>query len=303
MVTSLDQQSDRVQGLEAGADDFLTKPVSDLALVARVRSLARLKQLTDELRVRAISMSAKLLHGKASSDSGRDGHIMVVDDSPASAKQITAMLASEHRSEIEQDPTAALFHAAEGNFDVFIVSLGLKNFDGMRLCSQLKSLERTRTIPILAISPLDDRMRLVRGLEIGVNDYLVPPIDKNELLTRVRTQVRKRRYVERLRDDVQTSLELAITDTLTGLHNRRYMERHIGTLGEQAASRDQPLALLMLDVDHFKVINDSYGHDAGDEVLREFALRIRKSIRALDLACRYADISVSGMMTRNSSPP
>jgi response regulator of citrate/malate metabolism len=88
----------------------------------------------------------------------------------------------------------------------------------MRLCSQLKSLERTRTIPILAISPLDDRMRLVRGLEIGVNDYLVPPIDKNELLTRVRTQVRKRRYVERLRDDVQTSLELAITDTLTGLH-------------------------------------------------------------------------------------
>jgi two-component system, cell cycle response regulator len=173
----------------------------------------------------------------------------------------------------------------------------------MRLCSQLKSLERTRTIPILAISPLDDRMRLVRGLEIGVNDYLVPPIDKNELLTRVRTQVRKRRYVERLRDDVQTSLELAITDTLTGLHNRRYMERHIGTLGEQAASRDQPLALLMLDVDHFKVINDSYGHDAGDEVLREFALRICKSIRALDLACRYADISVSGMMTRNSSPP
>jgi two-component system cell cycle response regulator len=157
----------------------------------------------------------------------------------------------------------------------------------MRLCSQLKSLERTRTIPILAISPLDDRMRLVRGLEIGVNDYLVPPIDKNELLARVRTQVRKRRYVERLRDDVQTSLELAITDALTGLHNRRYMERHIGTLVEQAASRDQPLALLMLDVDHFKVINDSYGHDAGDEVLREFALRIRKSIRGLDLACRY----------------
>src|SRR5438552_2203506 len=116
MVTALDQQSDRVHGLEAGADDFLTKPVSDLALVARVRSLARLKQLTDELRVRAISMSAKLLHEKGSTDSGRDGQIMVVDDCPASANQITTMLASEHCSEIEPDPTAALFHAAEGNF-------------------------------------------------------------------------------------------------------------------------------------------------------------------------------------------
>jgi two-component system cell cycle response regulator len=142
-------------------------------------------------------------------------------------------------------------------------------------------------------------MRLVRGLEIGVNDYLVPPIDKNELLAPVRTQVRKRRYVERLRDDVQTSLELAITDALTGLHNRRYMERHIGTLVEQAASRDQPLALLMLDVDHFKVINDSYGHDAGDEVLREFALRIRKSIRGLDLACRYGGEEFLVIMPEN----
>jgi two-component system, cell cycle response regulator len=130
-------------------------------------------------------------------------------------------------------------------------------------------------------------MRLLRGLEIGVNDYLVPPIDKNELLARVRTQVRKRRYLERLRDDVQTSLEHAITDALTGLHNRRYMERHIGSLVEQSAAGGKPLAVLMLDVDHFKEINDTYGHDAGDEVLREFALRIRKSIRGLDLACRY----------------
>jgi two-component system cell cycle response regulator len=120
-----------------------------------------------------------------------------------------------------------------------------------------------------------------------VNDYLVPPVDKNELLARVRTQVRNRRYIEKLRDDVQKSLELAITDALTGLHNRRYMERHIGGLVEQASSLGKPLAVLMLDVDHFKAINDSYGHAAGDEVLREFALRIRRSIRGLDLACRY----------------
>jgi two-component system, cell cycle response regulator len=288
IVTALDQQSDRVKGLEAGADDFLSKPVSELALIARVRSLTRLKQLTHELRLRAGSISdpgIKLLNWKA--DAGHDGHILVVDDCVASSAQITGMLAGENRSETEPDPNAALFRAAEGNYDVFIVSLGLKSFDGLRLCSQLRSLERTRTVPILAISALDDKTRLVRGLEIGVNDYVVPPIDKNELLARVRTQVRKRRYLERLRDDVQTSLELAITDVLTGLHNRRYMERHIGGLVEQAASRGKPLAVLMVDIDHFKAINDTYGHDAGDEVLREFALRIRKAIRGIDLACRY----------------
>src|SRR5437764_13351351 len=100
---------------------------------------------------------------------------------------------------------------------------------------------------------------------------------------------------------------MAITDALTGLHNRRYMESHLGTLAEQASSRGKPLALMMLDIDYFKSINDSYGHDAGDDVLRQFAVRVRKSIRGIDLACRYGgeefvvvmpetDLHVAGMV-------
>jgi two-component system cell cycle response regulator len=127
----------------------------------------------------------------------------------------------------------------------------------------------------------------VRGLEIGVNDYLLRPIDKNEMLARVRTQIKKKRYTERLRDNVQMSIEMAITDALTGLFNRRYMESHLTTLVEQAAARGKPIAVLVVDIDYFKAVNDSHGHDAGDDVLREFALRIRKSIRNIDLACRY----------------
>src|SRR5204863_7041466 len=80
---------------------------------------------------------------------------------------------------------------------------------------------------------------------------------------------------------------LAITDALTSLYNRRYMESHLGTLVEEAAARGKPLSLLILDIDFFKSINDNYGHDAGDDVLREFAMRVRKSIRGIDLACRY----------------
>ena len=289
MVTALDQPSDRVRGLEAGADDFLTKPIPDLALIARVRSLSRLKMVTDELRMRALTsrdIGIELPEREAVADTGRGGRVLIVDDRAASHERIAAVLAKEHTVEVETDPSEALFRAAEGNYDLLIVSLDLTNFDALRLCSQVRSLDRTRNVPILAVTEPDNSARMLRGLEIGVNDYLMRPIDKNELLARARSQVRKRRYAERLRDNVQMSIEMAITDALTGLFNRRYMESHLGTLIEQAIVRGKPLTALVIDIDYFKSINDTHGHDAGDDVLREFALRIKRSIRGIDLACR-----------------
>jgi two-component system cell cycle response regulator len=290
MVTALDQPSDRVKGFESGADDFLTKPVSDLALIARVRSLSRLKMMTDELRMRAVTsrdIGIQSPEREALAETGRGGRILIVDDRASSYERIADILGTEHTVDLQPDPGEALFHAAEGNYDLLIVSLGLENFDGLRLCSQVRSLERTRNVPILALAEVDSNTRLVRALEIGVNDYLTRPVDRNELLARVRTQIRKRRYTERLRDNVQMSIEMAITDALTGLYNRRYMETHVSTLVEQAAARGKPLSVLVIDIDYFKAINDTYGHDAGDDVLRDFALRVRRSIRGIDLACRY----------------
>lgn len=289
MVTALDQPSDRVRGLDVGADDFLTKPVNEMALISRVRSLTRLKMVTDELRMRALTSREIGLESperEAVAEAGRNGRILIVDDRPSSYERIAAML-GEHAVEVEAEPAEALIRAAEGDYELIIVSLSLENFDGLRLCSQLRSVDRTRHIPILVIADPDSDARLARGLEIGVNDYLVRPLDKNEMLARVRTQIKKKRYAERLRDNVQMSIEAAITDALTGLHNRRYMETHLNALVEQAASHGKPIAVLVLDIDFFKAINDTHGHDAGDDVLREFALRIRKSIRNIDLACRY----------------
>ncbi|MGE0749837.1 MAG: PleD family two-component system response regulator [Variibacter sp.] len=310
MVTALDQPSDRVRGLEAGADDFLTKPVSETALIARVRSLVRLKLVSDELRMRAatsreIGIQAPAIEAVA--DSGRGGRILLVDDRRASYERVAGTLMSEHEIDVETDANTAVFHAAEGGYDVMVVSLGLENFDPLRLCSQIRSLDRTRHLPILLLAEPEENARLLRGLEIGVNDYLVRPIDKNELLARVRTQIRKKRYTERLRDNVQQSIEMAVTDVLTGLHNRRYMEMHLAALVEQSTARGKPLSVLVLDIDHFKSINDSYGHDSGDDVLREFGARIRKSIRGIDLACRIGgeefvivmpetDLAVAGMV-------
>ncbi len=289
MVTALDQPSDRVAGLQAGADDFLTKPVSDTALIARVKSLTRLKTMTDELRMRAATsreIGIESAEHEAINEPGNQGRILLVDDRPSSYERVAAMLGKDHTVDIESEPSSALFRSAEGNYELIIVSLGLENFDGLRLCSQLRSIDRTRNLPILAICEPDDTARLMRALEIGVNDYLLRPIDSHELQARVRTQIRRKRYTERLRDNVQMSIEAAITDALTGLHNRRYMESHLAKLVEQASLRGKQLAVLLLDIDYFKSINDTYGHDCGDDVLREFAIRVRKSIRGIDLACR-----------------
>jgi two-component system cell cycle response regulator len=288
MVTALDQPADRVAGLEAGADDFLTKPVNDIALVTRVKSLVRLKMLTDELMMRAAT-SSEIGLGDAmdpASAAGEGGRILVVEDMAATVDRIRRALGPLHTVDVEQDPHEALFRAADGDYDLAIISLNLAGIDGLRLCSQLRSLERTRLVPILVIADPDDTARLLRGLELGVNDYLIRPVDRNEMLARVRTQIRRKRFSDRLRDSVQMTMEMAITDGLTGLHNRRYLERHLSTLVGQAVARGRPLSVMVLDIDHFKAINDTHGHAAGDEVLREFSRRVRKAVRGIDLACR-----------------
>jgi two-component system, cell cycle response regulator len=290
MVTALDQPADRVKGLEAGADDFITKPVNDLALITRVRSLVRLKMVTDELRMRAVTSGEMSMNDQAfaaASDSGLNGRILLVDDRDSSVERIDASLGHQHTLEVETDPNQALLRAAEGNYDLMILSLDLRSFDSLRLVGQVRSLDRTRHLPVLLLTEPGNDARLMRGLDLGANDYIARSGDKNEMIARVRTQVRRKRYTEKLRDNVQSSMELAVTDPLTSLYNRRYMESHVGTLVERSASRGKSLSVLILDIDYFKSINDSYGHDAGDDVLREFAERLKASIRGIDLACRY----------------
>ncbi len=289
MVTALDQPEDRIRGLEAGADDFLTKPVNDLALFCRVKSLARLKMLTDELRARSSTGNGVGLgqdDQRLIEDVDYPGKILLVDNRGYLADRIRAGLQGRHELTCFEDPQSAVFEAVESECDLMIINLDLQDFDGLRLCSQLRSLERTRQIPILIIVDPDDHQRMMRALDMGVNDYLMRPVDRQELLARVNTQIRRWRYTERLRNNVQQSLELAVTDPLTGFYNRRYMNTQITSLVDHAANRGKRLSLLALDVDHFKSVNDNHGHDVGDQVLQELAVRIKEYVRNIDLPCR-----------------
>lgn len=288
MVTALDQVSDRVQGLDAGADDFLTKPVNDVALFARVRSLVRLKTMVDELRLRQATGESMGLADAAensfSQQPGR-GRILIVEDREQNALRMSETLGSEHDIDIVPQTTEAVVRAKGGDYDLVIVSLSLDKQDGLRFCATLRSLDATRQTPILTLVDEGDLKRMVRALDIGVNDYLMRPVERNELVARVRTQLRRKRFSDRLKQSLQLSLEMAITDQLTGLFNRRYMSRHLNTL--MAEGNGKPVSFLMLDVDFFKQINDTYGHDIGDAVLREFASRISANVRGIDLACRF----------------
>ncbi len=286
LVTALDGREDRIKGLEAGADDFVTKPIDDVVLFARVKSLARLKMIMDELRER--EESGRRL-GVASDGAGRlrgsGGRVLIVDDNPRQAARIAEELIREHRPAIETDILAGLA-ASKTPIDLMIVNVAAADFDGLRLVAQVRSAEATRHLPILAVVDPADRPRLVKALELGVNDILTKPVDPEELAARARTQVRRKRYTDFLREKLDYSLEMAVTDALTGLHNRRYMAGQLQAFVSRAALGGEPVSVLVMDIDHFKKVNDGFGHDAGDEVLREFAVRLATNVRAVDLPCR-----------------
>lgn len=291
MVTALDQPSDRVTGLEAGADDFLTKPVQDLALFARVRSLVRLKVMMDELRNRKTTGSqlgwdddeAILFDTTAPTD----GSVLIVDEQERVVERISKALEGVGEVSFVPGGEDAADRAREKNYDLIIVSLTMRDTDGLRVCSKLRSFEETRHVPILVMVDDGNTKLLVRALEMGVNDYVVRPVDKLEFLARVKTQLKRKRFADKLWENFHLSMQLATTDAVTGLYNRHYLTSHMDTRMDAAQKQGKDLSILMMDIDHFKQVNDTFGHAVGDKVLKEFAARVGRNIRGVDLAARY----------------
>jgi two-component system cell cycle response regulator len=300
ILTTLDDRENKVRGLSAGAEEFLTKPIDDVQLMARVKSLLSLKVVVDELRAREASGKRLGVIGEELRPDPLDqhrlvaGNVLVVDDNANQIRRIQAALGVEHRVSVLGGEETA------GPPDLVVVAVTAKSFDGFRVIARMRSGEPTRHLPILAVVDPDDRKRTLRALELGAHDVIMRPIDEEEIVARARTLMRRKRYMDALRVRLDQSLELAITDQLTGLYNRRFLFTQLNPLVQRAQCGGDPVSIMAIDLDHFKRCNDSFGHDVGDQVLREFSVRLATNTRPSDFACRLGGEEFLVIMPRTT---
>lgn len=293
MVTALHDTQDRVQGINAGADDFLTKPIDDTALSARIRSLTRLKMVIDELRLRGETNAeiSGVIENSIMDYTNQiyDASILVIDEDIFQAEQIYNILRPRFKSiKMLNDPLEGLKASTKENYDLIISDIQFAKADGLRLFSQFRSKAETRYTPILIMYDGDHHKdNLIKAFELGINDYLAIPLDENELIARVNSQVKRKRYQDALRENLFNNAEMSIKDPLTNCYNRRYFDTHLKNIVKDSIEKDRKLSLMMLDIDHFKMVNDNFGHNAGDELLKQVSKKISENIRLTDLLARF----------------
>ena len=197
MLSAKSDPGDVVRGLEAGADDYLQKPFEDVVVLARIRSLVRSKLMTDEFRRREQTSNQFGVLDREEDIVDADvlgGRVLVIDDDADELGKISLALATSYQVTTERDPDRAMAVARDGDFDLIVVSLTMKESDGLRLCSHLRTMEETRQTAILVMTESDSPDMLVRALEIGVSDYLKRPVNTDEMKARVRTQIKRKMY-------------------------------------------------------------------------------------------------------------
>jgi len=302
LITALNSVEDKVRGMEAGADEFLNKPVNKPELLARIKSLLRMREYQEQLSTHA-KTETSFLKLTSSDDAGLvpgKPALLLVEDNEKDATLIRSILNRDQY---------ALTHVTSGEealkiiqskpVDLVLLDVLLPSMSGFDVCSRLKESETTRNIQVLMITCLDDLSSKLKGIDSGADDYLVKPLDSRELEVRVKALIKKKRYLDQLSSRFENALSAAITDKLTGLYNHTYFKHYLGLEMKRSDRQDQQLALIMIDVDDFKQFNDVHGHMAGDVVLQEIASLIKRSIRDIDFAARYGGEEFSVIITNS----
>ena len=171
--------------------------------------------------------------------------------------------------------------------DLVLLDLNMPEPDGFDILRRLKALDRRRDIPVICLSARSAVEDKITGLKLGAVDYLAKPFDMQELFARMARPLRVKRVLERLDRAKAAAEHLSLTDSLTGLPNRRDLERRLREEIDRSDRASEPLGCLILDVDRFKLVNDEYGHAAGDAVLAEVASALQASLRSFDVVGRF----------------
>lgn len=289
-LTSLGDEASLLEAFAAGADDFLSKPIDDRELFARVRSLMRVKGMVDELRIRDETRAdlGAPTPIERRMEVARPRVLMLHRDVEAgemAAEEIGALL-PHARFMVAATPSEAMEIIKDARPDAAVVNLERDQPARLRFVAALRSDPSTRRAATLLLTPPGAGELAAHGLDLGATDYAEIPTSASVLAARLRVHLGRKLYADQLRDQLIDGLRLAATDPLTGLCNRRYVDAHLPRMTRRAAHDRSALAILMLDLDHFKSINDTWGHAAGDAVLKEFATRLEANMRSIDLVAR-----------------
>jgi diguanylate cyclase (GGDEF)-like protein len=219
------------------------------------------------------------------------GHsILIIDDSAVVRQQILTTLRKAAMFETHHEAADGIegFKAAlNQSFDVIVCDLEMPGMDGFKFLAMRNSREELRDVPVIMLTGREDLETKIRGLDQGASDYVTKPFDPAELVARVRVQLKIKTLQDALKKSNQLLLQLSNTDPLTSLHNRRYLMDTLAREVERSCRTDIPLSLVMIDIDHFKRVNDTYGHQVGDAVLVAVAALLQGQLRPYDTAARF----------------
>lgn len=281
---------DRVAALEAGADDVLTKPFDDHILQARIRSLLRSRDARAELRMREGTRTA-LGFAEGCATFTTPARVVIASTTAGATADFDAINTKLCNAHMVSVPVESLLSGQSDhqNADLYVIDFRHDLNDDkvlFRLLSELRSRSNTRHAGILALLPADARHASAMALDLGANDIVSTLVDPVEIGHRCAVLIQAKLEADALRRTVETGLEAAITDPLTGLFNRRYAIPHLSRLSEESRKNERQFAIMALDLDHFKAINDTFGHSVGDDILRQVARRLQDNLRAVDLLAR-----------------
>lgn len=222
--------------------------------------------------------------------SGQNHTILIIDDSKVARQQVLGILK-------QTETFSGYLEASDGlegfkaminqKVDVVLCDLEMPGIDGFKFLQMLKGREEFQSIPIIMLTGREDQEAKIKGLGLGASDYVTKPFDPGELIARVKVQLKIKTLQDKLIESNQMLKEMASTDPLTGLANRRVMMESLRREFGRCHRGGQPLSLIMVDADHFKRINDTYGHQQGDLVLIALANLLRKHLRPYDIAARF----------------